>query len=70
VGGAAGTLIGASMMGGGLMPPTVYGGMVFVSAVTCLAMPLLLPPLLRRWPQPEEADPETGAPGEPLAQRR
>lgn len=52
------------------MPPTVYGGMVFVSAVTCLAMPLLLPPLLRRWPQPEEADPETGAPGEPLAQRR
>lgn len=37
-----------------LVPDHVYAGMVLVAAVTCVASPLILQPLLKRWPQPKE----------------
>ena len=37
------------------VPPEVYAAMVMVSAATCALPPLVVRPLLRRWPQcPEE----------------
>lgn len=69
IGGSGATLIGVSMipraeiamvimhqgqqLGPEVVPPSVYAGMVMVSGVTCLLAPLVLNPLLRRWPQQE-----------------
>lgn len=69
IGGSGAALIGASMipraeiamvimhqgqqLGPEVVPPPVYAGMVMVSGVTCLLAPLVLNPLLKRWPQPE-----------------
>lgn len=47
-----------SKLGEWAVPSSVYGAMVFVSAVTCLITPLALRPLFARWPQ-------TGASGVP-----
>jgi Kef-type K+ transport system membrane component KefB len=70
IGGSGAALIGASMipraeiamvimhqgqqLGPEVVPPPVYAGMVMVSGVTCLLAPLLLNPLLKRWPQQEK----------------
>jgi Na+:H+ antiporter len=67
LGGSSAVLIGASMipraeiamvvmhhgqrLGGDAIPEPVYAGMVVVTAVTCIAGPLMLAPLLLRWPQ-------------------
>lgn len=67
VGGPAAALIGTSMipraeiamvimhqghqLGPDVVPASVYAAMVVVSALTCLLAPLLLAPLLERWPQ-------------------
>lgn len=69
IGGSGAALIGASMipraeiamvimhqgqqLGPEVVPPPVYAGMVMVSGVTCLLAPLVLNPLLKRWPQQE-----------------
>jgi Kef-type K+ transport system membrane component KefB len=51
------------------VPDALYGGMVFVAAVTCLGVPLVLRPLLARWPpegalppEPSRVTPEAGSP--------
>jgi len=41
-------------LGRDAVPPRVYAAMVLVSAATCIAAPLALQPLLKRWPQKEE----------------
>lgn len=67
VGTAGATLIGVSLvpraeiamivtynaqsLGESALPPRAYAGMVFVAAATCIGAPLLLQPLLRRYPQ-------------------
>jgi Kef-type K+ transport system membrane component KefB len=66
-GAAGATLIGVSMipraeiamiimhqgqrLGDWAVPDQVYAGMVFVTMATCIAAPLILQHLLRRWPQ-------------------
>lgn len=68
-GAAGATLLGVSMipraeialvvlhrgrqLGEAIVPGEVYSGAVFVSAATCIAAPLVLHRLLRRWPQAE-----------------
>ena len=38
-------------LGSDVIPEPVYAGMVMATALTCIAAPLVLAPLLRRWPQ-------------------
>jgi len=70
LGGTGAALIGASLIpraeiamvimhqgqlfGAQVVPDQVYAAMVLVTAVTCIAAPLVLKPLLQRWPQEEE----------------
>jgi Kef-type K+ transport system membrane component KefB len=46
-----GTLLGARVV-----PSDLYSAMVMVSAATCVAAPLVLYPLLKRWPQDEDVE--------------
>lgn len=71
LGSSGALLIGASMIpraeiamvimhqgqqfGQAVVPDSIYAGMVLVTAVTCLASPLALHPLLKRWPQKKGA---------------
>jgi Kef-type K+ transport system membrane component KefB len=42
-------------LGSDVIPEPVYAGMVMTTALTCIAAPLVLAPLLRRWPQRQPA---------------
>ncbi len=71
-GASAGLLIGVSMvpraeitmvimqrglkLGEWAVPPHVYGGMVTVCAATCLASPVVVQSLLKKWPQKEDQE--------------
>jgi Kef-type K+ transport system membrane component KefB len=41
-------------LGDWAVPPRVFSGMVFVSAMTCVCIPFCVRLLLRKWPQTEE----------------
>ena len=47
-------------IGAGTVPPRVFAAMVVVSAATSILVPLVLRPLLRRWPQIENAPSQIG----------
>jgi Kef-type K+ transport system membrane component KefB len=42
-------------LGSWAVPDKVYGAMVMVSAVTCLFSPLIVRPLLKKWPQKKDS---------------
>lgn len=46
-----------------LVPDTVFGAMVLVSLVTCIAAPLIVSALLERWPPEQAAGEDGSAPG-------
>ena len=43
-------------LGVDVVPEPIYAGMVMMTAVTCIVGPLMLAPLLRRWPQRSPAE--------------
>ncbi len=47
-------------IGAGTVPPQVFAAMVVVSASTSMVVPVVLRPLLRRWPQIENAPSQIG----------
>ena len=47
-------------IGDGTVSPRVFAAMVVVSAATSMVVPLVLRPLLRRWPQIENAPSQIG----------
>lgn len=47
-------------LGSWALPSHLYGAMVVVSAGSCIVAPLVLNPLLRRWPQTEPKDSNVG----------
>jgi Kef-type K+ transport system membrane component KefB len=52
-----------SALGEWAVPSPIYGAMVFVAAVTCLAAPLALGPLFIRWPQRQKMSYRNRMPG-------